>query len=207
MPQPDPEPGANEPVPPESASETHASRAPGFGQKRAPFARVLLVDNDAAVAQVITSILSTERFDVTVAQDAETALRLLEGHQLLPSSGDSRPSAPYDLMILDLRMPGMGGIGLIRRIGETEESWARALPPIVIVSGFVSEEDRRLLDESHSVHAIVEKPFDLFQLLACAKDAVLSRRGSILENTRAKGAAGDAGGGLYSEGSEGGGGH
>ncbi len=130
------------------------------------FARALLVDNDPGVAQVIETIFRSDKFDVTTAMDAESGLRLFEARR--------DTLLAFELVILDLRMPGIGGMGFVRRMAALQGT----LPPIVVVSGFVADEDRHALEDSPFVHGIIEKPFDLFHLLACAKDAVLANRTS-----------------------------
>src|ERR1044072_180509 len=69
--------------------------------------RVLIVDDDRAMCQLLIDLLREEGYETDVAQDAETALR---------KSRQSR----FDLTITDLMMPKMRGIELVRRLREID---------------------------------------------------------------------------------------
>lgn len=69
--------------------------------------RILLVDDDTSLLVTLSDFLRYEGYDVTTAESGEQALKRLQ--QLVP-----------DLIILDMSMPGMGGIGFLRNI-STEE--------------------------------------------------------------------------------------
>ena len=64
---------------------------------------VLVVDDDATVREVVLSYLRAEGYDVSEAADGETALSMV-GHE--------RP----DLVVLDVMLPGVDGLEVIRRI-------------------------------------------------------------------------------------------
>jgi DNA-binding NtrC family response regulator len=67
--------------------------------------RVLIVDDDPAIRRSLSEMLIEEGFDVGVADCAESALRL---------AGDPAP----DVVLSDVRMPGMGGIALLKRLRD-----------------------------------------------------------------------------------------
>jgi signal transduction histidine kinase/ABC-type amino acid transport substrate-binding protein/CheY-like chemotaxis protein len=104
--------------------------------------RILLVEDEPLVARTCVAML--KRFGHTVnhvADGADAWSHLAGGQQ------------PYDLLLLDLNMPRMNGIDLVRRVRET-----RYAGRIVIMSGRVTEEDRRAL-EGLRVDFILGKPF------------------------------------------------
>jgi two-component system OmpR family response regulator len=69
-------------------------------------ARVLLVDDDIDLSEMLREYLRHEGFDVDVAHDGETGVeRALAGH--------------YDIAVLDVMMPGINGIEVLRRIRAT----------------------------------------------------------------------------------------
>jgi EAL domain-containing protein (putative c-di-GMP-specific phosphodiesterase class I)/CheY-like chemotaxis protein len=65
--------------------------------------RVLLVDDEASLARALAKILSLAGYDVATASNGRAAIGLLE-------------SAPFDVIVSDIRMPGMDGLSLLRAI-------------------------------------------------------------------------------------------
>jgi DNA-binding response OmpR family regulator len=126
--------------------------------------RILIVDNDRDVAGAVRLLLAHRGFEVEVAGNGEVALRLLAERQAAGMA--------IELVLLDLRMPGLGGIGVLDRLERM------ATPPAVIVlSGFIGDEDRERLRGSPYVQAVVRKPFDVSELGAAAQAAIAARRG------------------------------
>jgi CheY-like chemotaxis protein len=103
--------------------------------------RVLVVDDDAPFRQALTRYLG-QHCEVAEADCAEAALARRER---------------FDVVVTDLRMPGAGGLGLVRRL-RADPATARL--PIVVISGDFGEQMRaRALAQGASV--CVEKPFCL----------------------------------------------
>jgi DNA-binding response OmpR family regulator len=70
-----------------------------------PYRRVLLVDDEANLRQTMARILHQLGCDVTTAADGVEALQRLE-------------AAPYDLLYLDIRLPGMDGLQVLRQVHD-----------------------------------------------------------------------------------------
>ena len=122
--------------------------------------RVLLIDNDADVSGVVASFLSRRGgFEVLNALDGRAGLDLL--------AAEREAGRAIDLIVLDLRMPGMGGTEVLSELEELS-----AAPAVIVLSGYVDDDDRARLEGSSLVHAIVGKPFDLFGLVATAEAAI-----------------------------------
>ncbi len=85
--------------------------------------RVLVVDDDPTVREVVLSYLRSGSYDVVEAADGETALSVV-GHQ--------RP----DLVVLDVMLPGVDGLEVCRRLR------AQGDLPIILLTALGSEEDR-----------------------------------------------------------------
>jgi DNA-binding response OmpR family regulator len=116
-------------------------------------ARILVVDDDIDVRDFVSAMLAQENFDAVSAQDGGEALALL-------GDGD------YDLLLTDIRMPGVDGFELVKRARQT-------LPDlrVLFMSGYAAEYH---IDPDRD--DFVAKPFDPRQLLGCIYE-ILARKG------------------------------
>ncbi|MDO8732583.1 MAG: response regulator transcription factor [Actinomycetota bacterium] len=106
----------------------------------------LVVEDDDAIRLVLRMNLEEDGFSVTEAEDAERALTILE-------------SAPVDVMIVDLRLPGMQGLELIRRVRTSSQM------PIIIVTANADSHDVVVGLEA-GADDYVTKPFVAKELMA-----------------------------------------
>jgi len=110
--------------------------------------RILVVDDDAHIRQVLALKLRNADYEVDVAEDGEDALARIARR---------RP----DLVITDLQMPYMDGVALIERIGADEAT--RDLPVVLLTArGYGLDESR--LDGS-VVRGMIAKPFSPRRIL------------------------------------------
>ena len=111
--------------------------------------RILVVDDQQANLQVVSTLLSRHGYDVATAQHGETALELLAAQ-------------PPDLVLLDMLMPGMDGFDLL---DEIRRDPALAQVPVVFLT---VAQDRELLLRAFESGAVdyVTKPFMPEELLA-----------------------------------------
>lgn len=116
--------------------------------------RVLVVDDFAGVRLFHASLLKGAGFSTEMAGSGEEALRMLE-------------QGAFDLMVLDLIMPGMGGLEVLKRI-RTQHSLEK-LPVIVITS----EAEAVTHDDLITVPLV--KPVLPAQLLSVAKEFLSER--------------------------------
>ncbi|HEX9619984.1 MAG TPA: sigma-54 dependent transcriptional regulator, partial [Polyangiaceae bacterium] len=120
-------------------------------------ATVLIVDDDAAVATVLSAQLGQAGARALVARSATEALELLE-------------QRPIDLVVSDLRMPGMNGLELLHRIND---EWPEV--PVIMLSAHGTVP---LAVEAMKAGAVdfMLKPFEREELLFCLEKALgLSR--------------------------------
>jgi excisionase family DNA binding protein len=129
---------------------TAAATTPATRQGRA---RVLVVDDEASIRDLLSKTLALAEYDVDTAADASTAL------------GRVRASE-YDLLIADLRMPGMDGLTLIRQVKRI-----RAELPVIIITGF-STESSAIEAVNLGVAGYLRKPFRVPEVLAAAAKAL-----------------------------------
>jgi two-component system, OmpR family, KDP operon response regulator KdpE len=108
--------------------------------------RILVVDDEAQITRVLRTALSTQNYDVRVANDGEMALEIMK---------DWTPH----LVITDLAMPNLDGVGLCRRIRQSSAI------PIIVLS--VREQDRMKVEALDAgANDYVTKPFSMNELLA-----------------------------------------
>jgi CheY-like chemotaxis protein len=114
---------------------------------RARHGRILLVEDDDSVREVISDVLSGQGYSVEAASGADQALEL-----------QSR-SAPFDLLVTDLVMPGIGGRELASRLGERQPGLR-----VLFVSGYGGEA-LALTGVIEPHEAFLQKPFSERSLL------------------------------------------
>ncbi len=75
--------------------------------------RILVVDDDAIVAEALAGSLAAHGYDVDRAPDGDAALELIGDAERLSPTG---PARPYAVVLTDMSMPGMSGLDLIKAI-------------------------------------------------------------------------------------------
>lgn len=117
--------------------------------------KILIVDDEKKMVRLIRTCLEQEGYLTIEAYDGQAALELF--HHETP-----------DLVLLDVMMPRLDGLGFCRQVRETSRA------PIVIISAR-SEEDDRLVGLELGADDYVTKPFSLRELVARIR-AILRRR-------------------------------
>lgn len=125
--------------------------------------RVLLVDDDARLQELLAAYLSQNGFDVTGAADGRKGLAALE-------------ASSFDIVLLDVMMPGLDGIEVCRRIRATSRI------PIVMLTAKGDETDR-VVGLELGADDYVAKPFSPRELLARLR--ALLRRAQPTPETQA----------------------
>ncbi len=115
--------------------------------------RVLVVDDEASIRDLLSKTLALAEYDVDTAGDGAAAL-------------DRIRAFSYDLLIADLKMPGMDGLTLIRQAKRV-----KADLPVIIITGF-STESSAIEAVNLGVDGYLTKPFRVPQVLAAAAKAL-----------------------------------
>ena len=115
--------------------------------------RVLVVDDEASIRDLLSKTLALAEYDVDLAPDGRTALERLR-------------IIPYDLLITDLKMPGVDGLAVIR-----EARRLKADIPVIIITGF-STEASAIEAVNLGVSGYLTKPFRVPRVLAAAAKAL-----------------------------------
>lgn len=113
---------------------------------------VLVVDDDEGVRTGVTWALEADGFTVTSVDNGIAAL-------------DSIDTSPPSVVVLDLSLPGIGGLDVLRRLRASEESSARQRLAVIVLSGRDGETDRIVgLDLGADDYLV--KPFSPLELSA-----------------------------------------
>jgi DNA-binding response OmpR family regulator len=123
----------------------------------------LLIDDDARLGTLVAEYLGQHEIEVTVASDGERGLAAL---------GKGR----FDIVLLDLMLPGMNGLEVCRRIRASAE-W-RMLPVVMLTAR--GDDVDRIVGLELGADDYVPKPFNPRELLARVR-AVLRRSGGAVE--------------------------
>jgi len=115
--------------------------------------RILVVDDEATIRDLLSKTLALAEYDVDLAPDGRAAL-------------DRLRMIPYDLLITDLKMPGVDGLTVIR-----EARRLKADLPVIIITGF-SNEASAIEAVNLGVSGYLTKPFRVPRVLAAAAKAL-----------------------------------
>ncbi|RSN70418.1 DNA-binding response regulator [Actinomadura sp. WAC 06369] len=137
---------------------------PAGGPVTAP-GRILVVDDDPTVAEVVARYLARDGHEVTCVADGRTALRRALDH-------------PPDLIVLDLMLPGVGGLEVCRRLR------ASSAVPIVMLTALGAETDR-LAGLELGADDYVTKPFSPRELALRVKSVLRRARGPAVPSVPA----------------------
>jgi putative two-component system response regulator len=137
----------------------HPSPADVSPADTTPTSRVLIVDDDPAVLNLLVRLLTKQGYTTETAVDGPSALVAAAQH-------------PPDLVILDVIMPGMNGFELCRRLKRDPVS---RLIPVIMVTGDGQHEQRiEALDSG--ADDFLAKPVDTHELLARVRSLVRMKR-------------------------------
>ena len=132
------------------AAAAPAPARPGTGNTRP---RILVVDDEASIRDLLAKTLALAEYEVDVAPDGRSALERMRIY-------------PYDLLIADLKMPGMDGLAVIREAKRYKSDL-----PVIIITGF-STESSAIEAVNLGVAGYLTKPFRVPQVLAVAAKAL-----------------------------------
>ena len=120
--------------------------------------RILIIDDEELVIRSLSNALKRSGYEVMVAKRSEDAIIMIEEEE-------------FDLMISDIRMPGLNGVETVRRIFESLKDRNVSKVPAIFITGYA---DEKIETEARSLNpkAYIHKPFDLEEFLKRVKDAL-----------------------------------
>ncbi|NMO14506.1 response regulator [Pyxidicoccus fallax] len=127
-------------------------------------ARILLVDDEESLRITLAANLELEGHTVLEAASAEDALKVLSEHSV-------------DVVLTDIRMPGLHGVDLLRRIKQDRPDM-----PVVLMTAFTAEE---LVDDAlaEGAFTVLPKPFDVAHALDTILRAVRAPQILVVDDT------------------------
>ncbi len=118
--------------------------------------KLLIVDDEKNIRRSIKMICEGEGYRVLQAEDAAAALNVMQDD-------------PADLVLLDINMPGVGGLELLQTL---REKWPDLL--VIMISGFATIENA-VTATRYGAYDFIEKPIHKEKLLLAVKNALKSR--------------------------------
>lgn len=130
-------------------------------------ARILVVDDEESILQFVSYNLRKEGYDVTTAPDGDTALALAAAE-------------PFDLVVLDIMLPGTDGYEVCRRLREAGDT------PVLFLSARDTELDK-VVGLELGGDDYLAKPFGVRELIARVKALLRRSAGRSAEGARDEG--------------------
>jgi CheY-like chemotaxis protein len=123
--------------------------------------KILVIDDDHLVVKSLARLLEQEGYSVSCAENSNQALDLI-GH------------VDFDLIISDIRMPGMNGIETTNNIRDVLRLRNKETIPIIFITGY---SDETSYNEAKKLNAadFIYKPFDKDKFLQSIKNTLRSQ--------------------------------
>lgn len=115
--------------------------------------RILVIDDERSIRNTLKDILEFEKYQVDLAEDGFKALELLKSNE-------------YDVVLCDIKMPGMDGIEVLQKVEELKPD-----TPVVMISGH-GNIDTAVESIKKGAFDFIEKPLDLNRLLITLRNAL-----------------------------------
>lgn len=118
--------------------------------------KILVIDDEPDILEIVSTILENEGFEVSTAADGQSGV--IVAKEFLP-----------DLIVLDMNLPGMDGWKVQDRFQESEEL---AKIPVIVLTARDSTITRIINEEVYSVFAFITKPFNPNYLVQTVNNAL-----------------------------------
>lgn len=114
---------------------------------------ILVVDDELSMREFLKILLEKEGYEVSTASEAASAIDLIKNQD-------------FDLVLSDVKMPGMGGLSLLEKIKEINSSI-----PVIMITAFASPENAVVAMRSGAFDYIT-KPFKVDEIIKIIKSAI-----------------------------------
>ncbi|MGA2914440.1 MAG: response regulator [Sedimentisphaerales bacterium] len=123
---------------------------------------VLIAEDDDEMRRLLAEALSMDGFEVTECHNGVDFLMELE-----PFIATKCP-VNFDIIISDIRMPGITGLEILEELHERKE-----LPPVILITAF-GDSETHAQAKRFGAAAIFDKPFEIDDLLSKVREVALS---------------------------------
>jgi two-component system response regulator (stage 0 sporulation protein F) len=127
-------------------------------------ARILLAEDADEMRAVLALRLRQQGYQVTECRDGAQLIAALSGY--LGNEAETPETQRFDLLISDIRMPGIFGLSVVE--GGTEY---RDFPPTILITAF-GDAETHAKAQQFGVAAVIDKPFDMNVLLSKVRDTL-----------------------------------
>lgn len=121
-----------------------------------PIQRILIVDDDRIVRAILSKLARKEGFEVLVAEQGEEALKMMR-------------SEPPDLLITDIKMPGMDGMEVLHQAKDLDREL-----PVILITGHADVQGAVKAIKA-GAHDYITKPFDKNEVIRVIHRALAER--------------------------------
>ncbi len=120
--------------------------------------KILIIDDEELIIRSLSNLLEKNGYNVFVAKTGQDAIVMNEEEN-------------FDLIIADVRMPGMNGIDTVKGIHDILQAKQVAKPPVIFITGYA---DDKIEEESRELTPIayIYKPFDMSELVGKIKEVL-----------------------------------
>jgi two-component system NtrC family sensor kinase len=139
----------------ESSAKVEGPKAPVPNRREGVGKRVLVIDDEDSILQMVRETLCESGYEVDVARDGEAALRRLD-------------KTAYDLALCDWRMPGLNGQQVYERVSVSNPALSRRM--IFFTGDVINENAQKFLRDHQKV--CLTKPFSLVDFRAAIGNAL-----------------------------------
>lgn len=124
---------------------------------------ILIVDDDPGMTETMFDILNETGYDVAVAEDGYKAIDMIK-------------KRPYDIALMDIRMPGINGVETFVKV--------KSISPSTIVIMMTAYSLESLIDEAMRKHAYtcLYKPLNMDKVIALLEEITRQRKESGIDN-------------------------
>lgn len=120
---------------------------------------ILIIDDEELIVRSLVKLLGKHGFKTFVARGCSDALELVE-------------DINFDLIISDVRMPGVSGVEIVKNIYEIWGRRGLAKSPVIFITGYAHEDCERDA-ETLKPSGYIYKPFDISDLIEKIKEVLM----------------------------------
>jgi CheY-like chemotaxis protein len=120
--------------------------------------KILVIDDEELIIKSLRKLLEKNGFAVFIAKNGQDALAMAEEES-------------FDLIIADIRMPGMNGVETIQSIYANLEKSGTKNMPAIFITGYANDEIRKQAEALKPI-AYIYKPFEIQELVNKIKEAL-----------------------------------